>query len=167
MTNNNTMGKTGYIVWNTLFVLFLFLGYALNSKPDHKVESICFYTATIILTAIGVAITFQKRRNWVSLITNMASGPLVYFCFVFLTYRVLRTTVCCYIFPSLVLAGVYMFLVLQQKDSRFAGCPVPLKKRITHGLMGARTVFVWSIYIVQIATWLWLLLRTVTTAYVA
>lgn len=167
MTNINTMGKTGYVVWNVLFMLLLFLGFALNSQPDHKVESISFYSATIILTAIGVAITFQKRRNWVSLITNIASGPLVYFCFIFLTYRVLRATVCGYIIVSLVLAGVYMILVLQRKDSRFAGCSVPLKKRITHGLLGARTVFVWSIYIVQIAIWLWLLLHTVVKAYVA
>ena len=143
MINRNTESKPVYLLMTLWWVLLAMLNYRVFlfcPLPNCSAElsKQILWAAAAVLTSIGVIITYRRRRNGTSTAVNVLLPFEIYALITY--YRFFPTAVICFVVGSTVLALVYMFFVLRQRDSKKTGERISLKKRVWHGILGGRTI---------------------------
>lgn len=139
MLNNNTMSSGEYILNNVfwgigvacLYRMFIFTPLPNCSKTHSEVV---LYAALIIMASIGVGVTITRRRNYISIIGNVAIPIGLYAFFSYSTAVPLLTVV-----PLAIgIAGALSYIVAVFCYAK--NTTIDVAKRLAHGLLGGRTI---------------------------
>lgn len=143
MVNRNTFYSTkDYIVGTCIVFLASLLYYRLLffcSLPClSELESkLVLYIGSVLLLAIGIVLTSQKRRNNSSIAVNVLIPLEAYSCVAY--FYLMPGLITWVIFLSLLLGLSFIFLVLlNNRNARFG-------KRLAHGLLGGMTIVAYTI----------------------
>lgn len=144
MTDKNTVGKLTYITCNIFLVSLAMICYRyllfIPISPFSELESVLLLWALVItMLVFGVLITFPKRRNFVSILTNVLAPFQLYGVISFWEYFgvwvrtvLLITALLCLLFTAVV--------ILQRISANHPHKAKVLKRRLRHALLGARTL---------------------------
>lgn len=143
MTNNNTMSKAGYvfdhIFWGIISMIWF------NNILFRSIEGLTFNQSRIFLwfalalsVAAGIAFTWKKRRNNLSLFVNII---MPYELYSLISYRhtapVLAWSL---VAVSLLLSITYVVLILKPKIRAKARKEAIIRARLIRSFLGSRTV---------------------------
>ncbi|MBR3837561.1 MAG: hypothetical protein IKJ74_05370 [Clostridia bacterium] len=145
MTNCNTMTRGNYLLRNAFWLLIsmilfrcsVFIPLAGQTEADS--EKILWGMAGVAVIA-GVVLTLRKRRNTLSVATNVLFPYQIYALIAYWRYCPFQVKV---FFIAAVTVFIWFFMTLAFRGFRpEEKNGAAIRKRLHHGLLGARTVFV-------------------------
>lgn len=146
MTDKNSIDKIEYIPTNIYWAIFacaLYQMTAFTPVPGIGVTKsrILMWSMTMIMSILGTAITYSKRRNYVSVVVNVTL-PLEIFSF--MSYgKCFGVWATATIIAASVLGVSFFFAVMSRKISQEVKSKAKIiKSRLRHAALGTRTVAV-------------------------
>lgn len=144
MTDNNTMGKIEY-VFNNAFWIFVIMAWfrpllfvPLDNLTVADSKKI-MWALIVALVALGVLITFKKRRNYLSLTINILFPLEIYALVAYFNFFNMWIKIT--VIVAITLTLLFFLISFFGGSSRSRKLSM-VKKRVKHALLGARVIAV-------------------------
>lgn len=151
MRDKNTMSKVQFLFeslfWTCLTTWFYHRVFPV-SLPHTKasVSLIVLCGVAMVMGGIGVAITWERRRNYMSLFVNVILPLEVYAILAF--WKQLSLTTILLMAVSLTLSGFYGAFIMKNRENRRH---MPAKVRLRYAILGSRTIIVFCMALIFIS----------------
>lgn len=143
MRNKNTKGKIEYILTNifwTGIAMIWYTNYLFRYIPGCTlvVSEIVMWGLLIVFNIFGIILTYNNRRNGLSILVNIITPIEIYTLICF--FKDLKVFAAISVSLSLSLTFGYFFLILSQKIHNKKRKKQIIRRRIKFGLLGSRTI---------------------------
>lgn len=145
MKNSNTLGKSSFIEYTILLSISISILYRFNCFTGIYgitvfQSKLVFWALTILLIALGVYITYAKRRNYLSILVNIVLPFEIYI--IASTYRYISIIYIIALSVIAFLSILYFILIVFQKIKHKKHVKKIVCNRIKFASLGIRTIIV-------------------------
>jgi len=143
MNNINTMSKKEFLFDHVFYIIISFIWFkgllfrsiGFRTRSD---SMLILWTLIIFLNVIGIATNWNKRRNYLTLFSNICIPFGIY---TFLTYSKNFPLIwIIVIFVTITLSSLYCWLILSRKIKRKRYVKEIIKRRLSRCFLGTRTI---------------------------